>query len=41
MKQTKESKKNFKMYNLRRKRAPGNLILEVRLVLKEIRKGLI
>lgn len=28
-----------KMYSLKRKRAPGNLMLELRLVLKEIRRN--
>lgn len=34
---SKQGKKKCKMYNLKRKRGPGNLVSEPKLMLKEIR----
>lgn len=40
MKRIKQGIKKYKMYSLRSKTPPGNVKSEVRIVLKEIRRGL-
>jgi hypothetical protein len=40
MKKTKQNKMKYNIYHWRRKRAPGNVMLGPRLLMKKIRKAL-